>query len=191
MTLLVSHQGGGEASVRSTQSGWVRWAGHRAADHPVLPCSPAVLLVRGARPPAAAPTSEEPPERPPWETPHAASPQLHELHETHSVTQVSGHAPPGVGPGPAWVDAGQPPFRPPGLLGNAPQVGEMGWVPLNSREDSTFSKMQLSCFESSWVSAVSPPSKQRLKALGLPSLTALSLWWRAVSSSGSRLLAES
>lgn len=25
MTLLVSHQGGGEASVRSTQSGWVRW----------------------------------------------------------------------------------------------------------------------------------------------------------------------
>lgn len=136
MTLLVSHQGGGEASVRSTQSGWVRWAGHRAADHPVLPCSPAVLLVRGARPPAAAPTSEEPPERPPWETPHAASPQLHELHETHSVTQVSGHAPPGVGPGPAWVDAGQPPFRPPGLLGNAPQVGEMGWVPLNSREDS-------------------------------------------------------
>ena len=29
MTLLVSHQGGGEASIRSTQSGWVRWAGHR------------------------------------------------------------------------------------------------------------------------------------------------------------------
>ena len=96
-------------------------ASHELADHAVLPCSPVVLLVRGAWPPAAAPTSEEPPERPSRETPHAAPPQLHELHETHSVAQVSGHAPPGVGLGAAWVDAEQPPLGPPGLLGHAPR----------------------------------------------------------------------
>ena len=112
-------------------------------DRPVLPCSPAVLLVRGAWPPAAAPTSEEPPERPPWETPHAAPPQLHELHETHSVAQVSGHVSPAVGPGAAWVGAGQPPLGSPHLLGNALQVEGLGWGPLSSQEDSMFSKMQL------------------------------------------------
>lgn len=104
-------------------------ASHELADHPVLPCSPAVLLVRGARPPAAAPTSEEPPERPPRETPHAAPPQLHELHETHSVAQVSGRAPPGVGPGAACVGAGQPPLGPPGLLGHVPRSENRGGAP--------------------------------------------------------------
>lgn len=38
---------------------------------------------------------------PPRETPHAAPPQLHELHETHSVAQVSGSVP-RVEPEAAW-----------------------------------------------------------------------------------------
>lgn len=76
--------------------GRARHGGGRGdTNRPPCPCSPAVLLVRGARPPAAAATPEEPPERPPRETPHAAPPQLHELHETHSVAQVSRQCPPG------------------------------------------------------------------------------------------------
>lgn len=142
-------------------------ASHELADHPVLPCSPAVLLVRGARPPAAAPTSEEPPERSPRETPHAAPPQLHELHETHSVAQVSGRAPPGWGQAPlGWVLDSHP---------SGPQVsldmspGERTGVgPLNSQEGSTFSKIRVSYFKSSWVSAICPPSKQKLKVPSYP-----------------------
>lgn len=130
----------------------VRWgrecqgvAAEVPTDHPVLPCSLAVLLVRGAWPPAAAPTSEKPPERPPRETPHAAPPQLHELHETHSVTQVSGRVPPRLGRGclgGCWAATSQ-----------APDLGIGLRVPVG---DVMFSKMQL-LFKSPRVRAVSSP----------------------------------
>lgn len=129
MALPVSREGGSTQCGPATGAwAWQEEVAAGPADHPVLPRSPAVLLVRGARPPAASPTSEEPPERRPRETPHAASPQLHELHETHSVAQVSGHVPPGVG-------SGQPALRPRRALGRAPQVAGLGWGPLSSRED--------------------------------------------------------
>ena len=57
-------------SLRGERPAWVGEMGqaqqgavasHELADHPVLPCSPAVLLVRGARPPAAAPSGQVPP----------------------------------------------------------------------------------------------------------------------------------
>lgn len=158
----MSHKGGTKASVDNNYSGGVRWGrecqgvvAEVPTDHPVLPCSPAVLLVRGARPPAAAPTSEKPPERPPRETPHAAPPQLHELHETHSVTQVSGHMPPGLGGGLlGWVLRSRP-------------SGSRSWKrPLSTCGGVMFSKMQL-LFKSPCVRAVSSPSKQKLKALVL------------------------
>lgn len=152
MTLLVSHKGGTKANVDSNHSGRVRWgrecqgvAAEVPTDHPVLPCSLAVLLVRGAWPPAAAPTSEKPPERPPRETPHAAPPQLHELHETHSVTQVSGCVPPRLGRGclgGCWAATSQ-----------APDLGIGLRVPVG---DVMFSKMQL-LFKSPRVRAVSSP----------------------------------
>lgn len=44
-----------------------------------------------------------------------------------------------------------------------------------------FSKMQL-FLKSWWRSTVSSPSQQRLKVLVLPSVAALSLWWKAASS---------
>lgn len=196
MTLPVSHEGGSKASVGNSHSGRMRWGRHVRVwlvakvptDRPVLPCSPAVLLVRGAWPPAAAPTSEEPPERPPRETPHAASPQLHELHETHSVAQVSGHVPLGPGQGLLGSVLGSHPSDPRSPW-KCPSGGVLGWRPLSSCGDVTFSKIQL--FKSLCVNTVSPPSKQRLKALVLPSLTALFLLGRAISSSGSRLLVES
>lgn len=58
-----------------------------------FPCSPAVVVVRGAgsSPPAASP--EEPAERTAGESPHAAQ---HEQHEARPHTQVSGEPVTGI-----------------------------------------------------------------------------------------------
>lgn len=89
------------------------------------------------------------------------------------------HAP-RAGRGASWVCAGQPPLR----LQILETASEHLW-------DVVFSKMPL-LFESPCVRALSSPSKQRLKALVLPSLTALSLQGRgrAAPSLDSRLLVE-